>query len=130
MIDHITFGIRDYDRATAFYDAALAPLGLRRLIELPTDETDGIRVCAYGADAPCFWLAEERAVSGMLHIALRARDPAKVRAFHAAALRAGGTCNGPPGLRPQYHASYYAAFVRDPDGHNIEAVCHAATAQG
>ncbi|MEO0767349.1 MAG: VOC family protein, partial [Pseudomonadota bacterium] len=73
---------------------------------------------------PWFWLAEERATTGMLHIALQASNRAAVDAFHAAALAAGGTDNGAPGLRPHYHADYYGAFVLDPDGHNIEAVCH------
>ena len=120
MIDHVTFGVADLDRSTAFYDRALAPLAVARLVDL----TDGVRVCGYGDARPWFWLAEEDATFGMLHIAFRAGSHAQVGAFHAAALRAGGTDNGPPGPRPHYHAHYYAAFVRDPDGHNIEAVCH------
>ncbi len=78
----------------------------------------------YGDDRPWFWIVEENPTSGMLHIALGSKDHAGVDAFHAAALRAGGTDNGPPGPRPHYHADYYAAFVLDQDGHNIEAVCH------
>jgi catechol 2,3-dioxygenase-like lactoylglutathione lyase family enzyme len=117
----MTFGVADMTRAVAFYDAALAPLGLCRLVDF---RDDGVRVVGYGDGQPCFWMAEERATSGLFHVAFRARCRADVVAFHAAAMMAGGTDNGPPGLRPHYHADYYAAFVRDPDGHNIEAVCH------
>ncbi len=126
MIDHVTFGVTDFARSTAFYDQAFAPLGVKRLFDLPADQSDGVKVCGYGDDRPWFWLAEENATTGMLHIALQARCRADVDAFHAAALRAGGIDNGPPGLRPHYHADYYGAFVLDPDGHNIEAVCHGA----
>lgn len=121
MIDHMTFGVADMTRAIAFYDAALAPLGLRRLVDF---RDDGVRVVGYGGGQPGFWMAEERATSGLLHVAFSATCRTDVDAFHAAALAAGGTDNGPPGLRPHYHVDYYAAFVRDPDGHNIEAVCH------
>lgn len=124
MIDHITFGIKDFARSTAFYDAAFAPLGVRRLFDVPPKHTGGVKVTGYGDDRPWFWLAEEEATTGKLHIALQAKSRAEVDAFHSAALRAGGRDNGPPGQRPQYHAHYYGAFVLDPDGHNIEAVCH------
>lgn len=124
MIDHITFGVADAARSVAFYDRALAPLGIRRLAELPLEETDGIRVVGYGDVTPWFWLAEERAVTGLMHIAFRAADRTAVDGFHRAALEAGGPDNGAPGLRPHYHPGYYAAYVFDPDGHNIEAVCH------
>jgi len=123
MIDHITFGVVDFDRSTAFYDQALEPLGVQRLVEL-TEE--GIKVAGYGDENPWFWLAEERATQGLLHVAFRATSRRMVDAFHAACLNAGGTDNGGPGLRPHYHAKYYAAYVFDPDGHNIEAVCHDA----
>ena len=126
MIDHITFGVADFARSTRFYDAALAPLGIRRLFDVPAEHSDGVQVTGYGDDAPWFWLAEESATTGLLHIAFQATTVAEVDAFHAAALQAGGRDNGAPGLRPHYHAHYYAAFVRDPDGHNIEAVCHDA----
>ena len=125
MIDHITIGVNDFDASTTFYDAALAPLGVRRLFDVPAEETDGVRVTSYGDDRPWFWLAEERPTRGLLHVAFQATSRAQVNAFHAAALQKGGTDNGAPGLRPHYHDTYYAAFVRDPDGHNIEAVCHA-----
>ncbi len=126
MIDHITFGVSDFARSTRFYDAAFGPLGVTRLFDVPLDDADGLKVTGYGCDTPWFWLAEERATTGLLHVALRASTTAEVDAFHRAALQAGGADNGPPGLRPHYHADYYAAFVRDPDGHNIEAVCHRA----
>ncbi|MFL4471070.1 VOC family protein [Tateyamaria armeniaca] len=125
MIDHITIGVSDFDRSTAFYDQALAPLGVSRMFDVPEEHTDGVKVTGYGDDRPWFWLAEEHATRGLMHIAFQAKRQADVDAFHAAALRAGGADNGVPGLRPHYHADYYAAFVLDPDGHNIEAVCHA-----
>jgi catechol 2,3-dioxygenase-like lactoylglutathione lyase family enzyme len=125
MIDHITFGVSDYARSTAFYDAALAPLGLRQLFKVPVEHTGGIHSVGYGDTRPFFWIAEQDATRGKLHIALAARTRAEVDAFHAAALAAGGTDNGGPGVRQHYHPSYYGAFVLDPDGNNIEAVCHA-----
>lgn len=124
MIDHISFGVTDLSRSTQFYDQALAQLGILRLFEVPRDESGGVRVTGYGDDRPWFWLAEENATSGMMHIAFRAKNRMEVDLFHAAAVQAGGTDNGLPGLRPVYHADYYAAFVLDPDGRNIEAVCH------
>lgn len=126
MIDHITFGVTDLDRSRAFYDRALAPLGLHRLHDLSASDTGGVRVSGYGDSRPWFWLAEENATKGMFHVAFAADSRATVDAFHTAAMAAGGSDNGAPGLRPQYHADYYAAFARDPDGHNIEAVCHNA----
>jgi catechol 2,3-dioxygenase-like lactoylglutathione lyase family enzyme len=125
MIDHITFGVADFDRSTAFYDRAFAPLGVQRVVDVPVEHSGGVRVSGYGDSRPWFWIAEENATTGMMHIALQAQSRAEVDAFHAAAIRAGGTDNGAPGLRAHYHPDYYAAFVRDPDGHNIEAVCHA-----
>lgn len=125
MLDHITFGVTDFARSTAFYDKAFAPLGVRRLFDVPKEHSGGVNVTGYGDDHPWFWLTEENATTGLMHIALRAKRRADVEAFHAAAIGAGGTDNGSPGLRPHYHPDYYAAFVLDPDGHNIEAVCHA-----
>ena len=124
MIDHITFGVANFERSIAFYDAAFAPLGVRRLFDVPLEHSGGVRVTGYGDSRPWFWIAEERPVSGVLHVALVGKSRAEVDAFHAAAIEVGGVDNGPPGLRPHYHAEYYAAFVIDPDGHNIEAVCH------
>lgn len=124
MIDHITFGVTEFARPVAFYDQAFAPLGVTRLFTVPPEHTGGVKVTGYGADRPVFWIAEEDATRGTLHIALPAPDRASVDAFYAAGIAAGGVDNGPPGLRPHYHADYYGAFVLDPDGHNIEAVCH------
>ncbi|MEO9865280.1 MAG: VOC family protein [Yoonia sp.] len=124
MIDHISFGVTDFARSVVFYDRAFAPLGVTRLFTVPPEHTDGVQVTGYGDTAPWFWIAEENATSGTLHIALRASDRESVDAFYTAALAAGGSDNGAPGLRPHYHDAYYGAFVLDPDGHNIEAVCH------
>lgn len=124
MIDHISFGVSDFTRSTAFYDQALAPLGISRLFNVPEEPSGGVRVTGYGDDHPWFWLADENATSGLMHIAFRAKNRSEVDAFYKAAIRADGTDNGAPGLRPHYHAYYYAAFVLDPDGHNIKAVCH------
>ena len=122
MFDHVGFPVRDAAKSRAFYTAALAPLGIGR--------GDGIRRVAA-------WVRQARqaavlAGSGMahrragVHIAFAAATRAQVDAFYHAAMAAGGKDNGAPGLRPHYHANYYGAFVLDPDGHNIEAVCHAA----
>lgn len=116
MFDHLTIGVQNLARSTAFYDRAMAPLFIRRLFD------DGERVVAYGRERPQLWLAEHDATRGKLHIALVAATRADVDAFHAAALAVGGRDNGAPGLRPEYHPAYYGAFVLDPDGHNIEAV--------
>ena len=124
MIDHITFGVSDYEKSAAFYDAALAPLGLKPLFKVPAEHTGGVHVMGYGDTRPFFWIAGDDTTRGKLHVALAAKDRASVDAFHAAALAAGGKDNGAPGLRPHYHPDYYGAFVLDPDGHNIEAVCH------
>jgi catechol 2,3-dioxygenase-like lactoylglutathione lyase family enzyme len=126
MLDHITFGVTDYARSTAFYDAALAPLGLKQLFKVPKAHPDEADAVGYGDSRPFFWIAQHDPTRGKLHIALAAETRAAVDAFHAAALAAGGRDNGGPGLRAHYHPSYYGAFVLDPDGHNIEAVCHAS----
>lgn len=126
MLDHISLGVADFDRSTAFYDRALAPLGLARLYTVPAELTGGIASTGYGASRPFFWIAGPKASPGGAHIAFRAETRAQVDAFHVAALAAGGRDNGPPGLRPHYHPDYYGAFVIDPDGYNIEAVCHGA----
>ena len=134
MIDHISLPVADLTRARAFYDKALGALGCKVTMEL-TDQPDYVGA-GYGAEhhpEPTFWIGTGRgpdagvgiAVPPGQHVAFSAADRASVDAFHAAALAAGGTCNGPPGLRSHYHANYYAAFVIDPDGHHLEAVCHA-----
>ncbi len=119
MLDHITIGVGDFAKAQAFYDAALAPLGITRFAG------DGRHFAGYGAKPKAFfWIGVRDAIAAGTHIAFTAPDRATVDAFHRTALAAGGRDNGAPGLRPQYHPNYYGAFVLDPDGHNIEAVCH------
>jgi catechol 2,3-dioxygenase-like lactoylglutathione lyase family enzyme len=128
MLDHIGFSVRDLARARAFYERALAPLGVAVIMELTAGQTGGHGYVGFGeAGKPYFWIGDraDAALEGQLHVAFAAPDRAAVDAFHAAALAAGGRDNGTPGLRPHYHASYYGAFVIDPDGHNVEAVCHA-----
>jgi len=124
MLDHVGILVADWTRARAFYDAAFAPLGYSMLAEVPVEATGGVRVGGYGKDKPDFWLTENAEPGHGRHYAFAAASRAAVDAFYAAALAAGGTDNGPPGLRPQYHAGYYGAFVIDPDGNNVEAVCH------
>jgi catechol 2,3-dioxygenase-like lactoylglutathione lyase family enzyme len=121
MIDHTGIGVADVARSAAFYDAALGALGLRRVIQLPVnDGADGV---GYGVDYPVFWIDRFHPHGVKQHTAFVARSRADVDAFHAAALKSGGTNNGPPGLRAEgYPPGYYAAFVLDPDGNNIEAV--------
>ena len=128
MIDHIGFPVSGYARSKAFYTLALAPLGYAIVMEVGAEHTESRSPAAgFGHDGkPDFWIGGEGGVEKSLHVAIVARDRASVDAFHMAARRAGGRDNGAPGLRPHYHANYYAAFVLDPDGHNIEAVCHAA----
>ena len=127
MLDHIGFSVTDLARAKAFYEQALAPLGVLKLIELTAEQTGGHAHVGFGeAGKPYFWIGDraDGALRGCLHVAFVAADRAAVDAFHRAALAAGGRDNGAPGLRPHYHAHYYGAFVIDPDGHNVEAVCH------
>ena len=124
MIDHAGIVVTDWQKAKAFYDAALAPLGAKLLHMVPEEYTNGAKVGGYGRDKPDFWLHEGGEPGPGRHYAFTARSRAEVDAFHAAALAAGGRDNGAPGPRPQYHAHYYGAFVIDPDGNNIEAVCH------
>ena len=122
MLDHIDFSVTDLERSRAFYVLALAPLGINRVFEIKRD--DGREGTGFGrGSSPQFWIGRGPAVSGRLHVAFEAKSRASVDAFYNAALEAGGTSNGVPGLRPQYGEDYYAAFVSDPDGHNIEAVC-------
>ena len=119
MLDHVGIPITDYKRSKAFYERALAPLGYRVLLE-PAPGVVGM-----GIDRPDFWVAPQPATGTVAHVAFRAESTAQVDAFHAAAVAAGGRDNGGPGPRPQYHPAYYGAFVLDPDGNNVEAVCHA-----
>ena len=121
MIDHISIAVRDLKKAEAFYVAVLAPLGFSKMREWP-DAAVG-----FGKKHPEFWINKRAGMPRVVddsgvHICLRAPDTASVDAFHAAALRAGGSSDGQPGLRPHYNLRYYAAFVRDLDGNRIEAV--------
>ena len=119
MIDHVTLGVHHLDESRFFYERALAPLGIKVVLDLPGYV--GFGDVATGR--PFFFVAT-REPSHRVHVAFTAPDRATVDAFHAAALHAGGVDNGPPGLRPQYHEHYYGAFAFDADGNNIEAVCH------
>ncbi len=128
MIDHVSLPVSDVARAKAFYDAVLAPLGWRRTYDF---DEGGDTIFSYGPDddTPVLWLSGPKrghhkvASLAGLHVAFAAAQRPQVDAFYQAALANGGRDNGPPGLRPQYHASYYAAFVLDPDGHHLETVC-------
>jgi catechol 2,3-dioxygenase-like lactoylglutathione lyase family enzyme len=118
-LDHVGLDVSDYDASKAFYDKALAPLGMRLMME-PIE-----RVGGYGDDFPFFWIAQRhRGSDSGVHVAFRVEDRDTVNAFHEAALAAGGEDNGEPGVREIYHPHYYGAFVLDPDGNNVEAVCH------
>ena len=119
MIDHTGVNVEDFEASRELYAAALAPLGYELLLEFHGS------VAGFGeAGYPDFWIGPGEANTPRVHVAFRADTRREVEAFYEAALGAGGRENGAPGLRPQYHPDYYAAFVLDPDGHNIEAVCH------
>jgi catechol 2,3-dioxygenase-like lactoylglutathione lyase family enzyme len=121
MIDHTGIGVADVGRSAAFYDAALGALGMRRAMQLP--ENTGTDAVGYGVDYPVFWIDRYHPHSVKQHTAFVAKSKAEVDAFHTAALKAGGTDNGAPGPREvQSTPVYYAAFVLDPDGNNMEAV--------
>jgi catechol 2,3-dioxygenase-like lactoylglutathione lyase family enzyme len=121
MFDHVVIGVSNYAASKAFFLQALEPLGVASVSEGPL----GIEMCAQGNDTSlCLFQTDEK--PARLHLAFTAANRAQVHAFHAAALAAGAQDNGGPGLRPKYHANYYAAFVIGPDGHNVEAVCHKA----
>jgi catechol 2,3-dioxygenase-like lactoylglutathione lyase family enzyme len=125
MIDHTGVVVSDYQKSKAFYVAALAPLGYALLAEFPASVTGHADVAGFGEPPkPDFWVTRGTPNHPPMHIAFRAQSRALVDSFYRAALAAGGRDNGPPGLRPHYHANYYGAFVLDPDGHNVEAVCH------
>jgi catechol 2,3-dioxygenase-like lactoylglutathione lyase family enzyme len=120
MLDHVTIGVSDIERSRSFYDLALRPLGITRLY------ADGETAAGYGvAPKAFFWISWRGLPQTGAHVAFAAQDRAVVDRFYAQAIAAGGKDNGAPGIRPNYHPSYYGAFVLDPDGHNIEAVCHA-----
>lgn len=120
ILDHIGLAVRDFARSRTFYRRALAPLGIQTVLE-------GEGWAMLGRDGrPQFWIGVHGIPPGPIHVAFAADTREHVRAFHRAALAAGGRDNGAPGIRAKYHPSYYGAFVFDPDGHNIEAVCHAS----
>jgi catechol 2,3-dioxygenase-like lactoylglutathione lyase family enzyme len=116
MIDHISLRVASYETSKQFYQRALAPLGYAVILEFPG-------AAGFGAGRPDFWIGqgEPRAA---VHVAFRGSARAVVDAFYTAALAAGGRDNGAPGVRPHYHPHYYGAFVLDPDGNNVEVVCH------
>jgi len=119
MFDHVVFGVSDYEASKAFFLKALEPLGVAVALEGPL----GVELCPpEGKSSLCIFPTDEK--PARLHLAFTAANRGQVDAFHRAALDAGGKDNGAPGLRPNYHANYYAAFVIGPDGHNVEVVCH------
>ena len=118
MIDHIGLQVSDFARSKRFYAAALAPLGYKVLMEFGDD------AAGFGVERPDFWIGKGAKPTAATHVCFAASSRAQVDAFHKAALAAGGKDNGGPGLRTQYHPTYYGAFVLDGDGNNVEAVCH------
>jgi catechol 2,3-dioxygenase-like lactoylglutathione lyase family enzyme len=119
VLDHVTLNVRDFEASRQFYEEALRPLGYSVAMEW-----EGGAGLGTGEGAPDLWIVQRGEPSAPVHVALRSPDRATVRAFHEAGLAAGGTDNGPPGMRLHYHEHYYGAYVLDPDGNNIEAVTH------
>lgn len=124
MIDHSGLVVSDFARSRDFYAKALAPLGYKVMMEFSAEQAGDAPAAGLGDTKPDFWLTGGTPNKPPVHIAFAARNRATVDAFYKAALAAGGRDNGPPGIRAHYHPDYYGAFVLDPDGHNIEAVCH------
>ena len=124
MLDHVGFAVSEAERSRRFYEKALAPLGISLIMSVPPEKTEaGGTAHGFGSDGkPYFWIGDNEKVGEGTHVALAAATRAEVDAFYLAALAAGGRDNGPPGIRAHYHPNYYGAFVRDPDGNNIEAV--------
>ena len=138
MIDHLGMPVSDLARATEFYLKALEPLGYGIVMQVSAEQTGHGAALGFGppgkaadfqSGKPSFWIGEGERLGAPIHVAFVASSREAVDAFYRAGLAAGGKDNGHPGLRPHYHANYYAAFVLDPDGNNIEAVCHADRAQ-
>jgi catechol 2,3-dioxygenase-like lactoylglutathione lyase family enzyme len=123
VYDHVSLNVSDYEVSKRFYEQALAPLGYSVQTEFAEWKTAGFGAEGVSGD---FWIGERDPRGTGVHVAFQAPDHATVDAFHAAGLAAGGTDNGPPGIREEYHPTYYGAYVLDPDGNNIEAVCHDA----
>jgi catechol 2,3-dioxygenase-like lactoylglutathione lyase family enzyme len=127
MIDHTGVIVSSFENSKRFYQTALGAFGYELLAEFPAAVTGHTDVAGYGENGkPDFWVNRGMPNEPPVHVAFRVSNRASVDAFYEAAIKAGGKDNGPPGLRPHYHPNYYAAFVLDPDGHNIEAVCHEA----
>ncbi len=124
MIDHVGINVSDWGKAKAFYDAAMGAIGARLLVVVPMEHTGGVHVGGYGRQKPDFWLHEGGETGPGRHYAFTVQSRAEVDAFYRAGMAAGGRDNGAPGPRPHYHPDYYGAFVLDPDGNNVEAVCH------
>ena len=127
MIDHMGIAVSDIERSRKFYEAALGALGMSVNMEVGPDQTEsGGTALGFGArDEKIFWIADQERPGKGTHVAFRVERREQVDAFHAAGVKAGGRDNGAPGLRPHYGPNYYAAFICDPDGANIEAVCYA-----
>ena len=125
MLDHVGLTVSDLQQAKAFYAAELAALANSLIMEVSAEQTGTGAYAGFGAEGkPFFWIGDGRAAGAAVHVAFAAGSRAEVEAFHRAALEAGGRDNGPPGLRLHCHPDYYGAFVLDPDGNNVEAVCH------
>ena len=124
MIDHAGINVSDWAKAKTFYDAAFGAIGAKLIMTVPVEFTGGVKVGGYGREKPDFWLHESKETGPGRHYAFTARNRAEVDAVYAAAMAAGGKDNGAPGIRTHYHPDYYGAFVIDPDGNNVEAVCH------
>jgi catechol 2,3-dioxygenase-like lactoylglutathione lyase family enzyme len=125
MIDHTGITVSDFEKSKAFYSAALSPIGYSLIMELPASATGQTDVAGFGEPPkPDFWIVKGKPNDPPVHIAFGVSSRSLVDDFYNAAMAAGGQDNGGPGIRPHYHPNYYGAFVLDPDGHNIEAVCH------
>ena len=127
MIDHTGIIASDFAKSRDFYAKALSAIGYELIMALPASVTGHADVAGFGEPPkPDFWVSSGSPNRPLIHIAFRVANRALVDAFYRAAIEAGGRDNGPPGLRPHYHPNYYGAFILDPDGHNIEAVCHSS----
>lgn len=125
VIDHVGLSVVDYQRSLRFYEATLAPLSITIVMQVSKEESGGYEGAGFGRNGkPSLWISGGGRTSPRVHVAFVADDRAAVNAFFEAGLAAGGVDNGAPGVRAHYHPHYYGAFLLDPDGHNIEAVCH------
>jgi len=124
MLDHIGYAVSNFEKSRTFFIAALSPLGIKPLMEVTKAMTGGTEHVGFGIDKPDFWIGTGKPAGSGVHVAFSAKSRSLVDEFYKSAIAAGGRDNGAPGPRPQYHENYYGAFVLDPDGNNIEAVCH------